>query len=187
MLETVCIAISGTFIGSIFSIIIAFLGSRNISGSITSGIIQMFILAIRTMPAVIYGLIFIRVTGPGAFAGVLTLGVLSIGMCTKLYINSLDSFDLSTANAVKSMGTSKFAVTMHCVFPEVKNKFFASAIYRFDVNIREASILGLVSAGGIGTQLIFSMNGYLWSYAGAYVLGLVVLVLIIDKLNSLIV
>ena len=60
-------------------------------------------------------------------------------------------------------------------------------MYRFDVNLREASVLGLVGAGGIGTQLIFSMSGYLWSYAGAYILGLIVLILIVDKLNSSIV
>ena len=117
----------------------------------------------------------------------MTLGILSIGMCTKLYINTLDSFDMKTANALKSMGVSHTAAITNCILPEVKNKFFASAIYRFDVNLREASVLGLVSAGGIGTKLIFSMNGYLWSYAGAYILGLVILILLVDKLNSLIV
>ena len=187
MLETICIAAAGTFIGAVISVPLAFPGSRNVSGKLSAGIMKIFIIAIRTMPAVIYGLIFIRVTGPGAFAGVMTLGILSIGMCTKLYINTLDSFDMKTANALKSMGVSHTAAITNCILPEVKNKFFASAIYRFDVNLREASVLGLVSAGGIGTKLIFSMNGYLWSYAGAYILGLVILILLVDKLNSLIV
>ena len=187
MAETVCIATAGTFVGALFSIAIAFLGSRNISGTVVSGIMKIFILALRTMPAVIYGLIFIRVAGPGAAAGVMTLGILSIGMCTKLYINTLDSFDLNTANAVQSMGINRFSVIRHCIYPEVKNEFFASAVYRFDVNLREASILGLVGAGGIGTQLLFSMNGYMWNYAGAYILGIIVVVLVIDQLNSLIV
>lgn len=187
LLETLCIAAAGTFIGAVVSVVTAFLGSRNINGKVCSGVMKVIILAVRTMPAVIYGLIFIRVAGPGAFAGVLTLGMLSTGMCTKLYINTLDSMNKSTMEGLRAMGVTKFAALRHTVWPEVKNRFFASAMYRFDVNLREASVLGLVGAGGIGTQLIFSMSGYLWSYAGAYILGLIVLILIVDKLNSSIV
>jgi phosphonate transport system permease protein len=72
----------------------------------------------------------------------------------------------------------------HSVLPQLKPVFTSIVLYRFDVNIREASVLGLVGAGGIGAPLIFSMNQYAWSKAGAILLGLILLVWLIDLLSS---
>ena len=176
-LETLAMAVAGTAIGAVAAIPLSLLGSRNISGPLCAGVLKLLLLALRTLPAIVTGLLFIRVTGPGSFAGLLTLAVLSLSMCAKLYINALDAMDLGAVRALRAMGCGYLAVLRQGVWPQIQGKMFSAALYRFDVNLREAAVLGLVGAGGIGTPLLFAMNGYLWSQAGAYLLGLLVLVL----------
>ena len=163
--------VAGTAIGAAVSVPIAMLGSRNISGPWWAGIWKLLLLALRTLPAIVTGLLFIRVTGPGSFSGLLTLSVLSVSMCCKLYIGALDAMDL------EAVGCGRLAVLRRGVWPQAKAPMLSAALYRFDVNLREAAVLGLVGAGGLGTPLLFAMNGYLWSQAAAYLLGLLALVL----------
>ena len=177
-LETLAMAVAGTAIGAAVSVPIALLGSRNISGPWRAGVLKLLLLALRTLPAIVTGLLFIRVTGPGSFAGLLTLAVLSVSMCCKLYIGALDAMDLRAVHALESMGCGRLAVLRHGVWPQAKAPMLSAALYRFDVNLREAAVLGLVGAGGLGTPLLFAMNGYLWSQAAAYLAGLLVLVLL---------
>ena len=176
-LETLAMTVAGTAIGAAVSVPIAMLGSRNISGPWWAGIWKLLLLALRTLPAIVTGLLFIRVTGPGSFAGLLTLAVLSVSMCCKLYIGALDAMDLRAVHALETMGCGRLAVLRRGVWPQAKGPMFSAALYRFDVNLREASVLGLVGAGGLGTPLLFAMNGYLWPQAAAYLVGLLALVL----------
>ena len=176
-LETLAMAVAGTALGAAAAVPLALLGSRAVSGPVSAGVMKVLLLALRTLPAIVTGLLFIRVTGPGAFAGMMTLAVLSLSMCAKLYIGALDAMDLRAVQALRAMDCGRLAVLRHAVWPQVKGQLFSHALYRLDVNLREAAVLGLVGAGGIGTPLLFAMNGYLWPRAGAYLLGLVVLVL----------
>ena len=176
-LETLAMAVAGTALGAAVAVPLALLSSRAVSGPVSAGIMKVLLLALRTLPYIVTELLFIRVTGPGAFAGMMTLAVLSLSMCAKLYIGALDAMDLRAVPALRAMGCGRLAVLRHAVWPQVKGQLFSHALYRLDVNLREAAVLGLVGAGGIGTPLLFAMNGYLWPQAGAYLLGLVVLVL----------
>lgn len=176
-LETLAMTVAGTAMGAAVSVPIAFLGSRNISGPWWAGIWKLALLALRTLPAIVTGMLFIRVTGPGSFAGLLTLSVLSVSMCCKMYIGALDGMDLRAVRALETMGCGRMAVLCRGVWPQAKAPMLSAALYRFDVNLREAAVLGLVGAGGLGTPLLFAMNGYLWSQVAAYLLGLLVLVL----------
>ena len=177
-LETLAMTVAGTAMGAVVSVPIALSGSRNISGPWRAGVWKLLLLALRTLPAIVTGLLFIRVTGPGSFAGLLTLAVLSVSMCCKLYIGALDAMDLGAVRAMETMGCGRLAVLRHGVWPQAKGPMLSAALYRFDVNLREAAVLGLVGAGGLGTPLLFAMNGYLWPQAAAYLLGMLVLVLI---------
>ena len=82
------------------------------------------------------------------------------------------------------MGVHPVPAVCHSVLPQIIPAFFSAILYRFDVNIREASVLGLVGAGGIGAPLIFAMNQYDWNKAGAILLGLILLVWIVDLASS---
>lgn len=186
LLETVCISFVGTVIGAVFAVPLAFLNTRRFAALPVSVLFRALIMAIRSVPFFIYGLIFIRVSGPGPFTGVLTLAVCSIGLLTKRFTESLDSLDPGPYHALISMGVPPIPAICHGVLPQLGPAFFSAVLYRFDVNIREAAVLGLVGAGGIGAPLIFAMNQYAWNKAGAIAIGLILVVWLIDRLSSFI-
>ena len=138
------------------------------------------IVAIRSVPFLIYGLIFIRVSGPGAFTGALTLAVCSIGLLSKRFTEAIEALDFRAYDALRAMGVSLLPRIRYAVLPQLAPALASAVLYRFDVNIREASVLGLVGAGGIGAPLIFAMNQYAWSDVSAIFLGFVLLVWGID-------
>ena len=184
LIETVCISIVGTGIGALIAAPLAFFGTRRFTPVPVCALFQLLVIAIRSVPFLIYGLIFIRVSGPGAFTGVLTLAMCSIGLLTKRFTECLDALDLVPYRALLAMGIAPLAAIRHAIFPQIAPVFASAILYRFDVNIREASVLGLVGAGGIGAPLIFAMNKYNWSQAGAILLGLIVLVWIVDTMSG---
>lgn len=184
LLETICIAIVGTSIGAVLAAPLAFLNTRRFVPAPIAFLFNLLIMAIRSIPFLIYGLIFIRVSGPGAFTGVLTLAVCSIGLLTKRFTECLEAIDPGPYRALLAMGVHPVPAICHSVLPQIAPAFFSAVLYRFDVNIREASVLGLVGAGGIGAPLIFAMNQYDWNKAGAILLGLILLVWAVDMMSS---
>lgn len=184
LLETVCIAMVGTCAGAVLALPLSFLSTRRLVPSPIAALFRILIMAIRSIPFLIYGLIFIRVTGPGAFTGVLTLAVCSIGLLSKRFVEAIEALDFRAYQALAAMGVSPFLCVRYAVLPQLAPVFASAVLYRFDVNLREAAVLGLVGAGGIGAPLIFSMNQYNWSTAGAIFLGLVLLVWLVDRLSG---
>ena len=180
LLETMCIAFLGTIVGAILAIPIAFLSASNIVPKPVAVVGRVIIMAIRTIPAFVYGLMFIRVTGPGAFAGLLTMSLCSIGMITKMYIESIEDMDTKILESLDACGCTTFQKIRFGILPQLMPDFASTIIYRFDMNLRDATVLGLVGAGGIGAPLIFAMNAYKWNQVGAILAGLIVLVLIIE-------
>lgn len=180
LLETIAIALLGTIIGAILAIPLSFLASSNIVPKWLSKITLFIIAAIRTFPSFVYGLMFIRVTGPGAFAGVLTMSVVSIGMLSKMFIEAIEDLDVKILESLDAAGCTTFEKIRYGIIPQLFTNFVSIAIYRFEINIKDASTLGLVGAGGIGAPLIFAMNAFNWDEVGAILCGLVILVLIVE-------
>lgn len=185
LLETLGIAFLGTIIGAILAVPLAFISSSNIVPRWISSTGVFLIAAIRTFPTFVYGIMFIRVTGPGPFAGVLTLAVTSIGMIGKLYIDVIEELDQGIIEALDAAGCNTFEKIRYGVIPQLSSSFLSIGIYRFEINIKQASVLGLVGAGGIGAPLKFAMSSYEWSQAGAILCGLIILVLIVENLSSM--
>ena len=182
--ETICIAFVGTLIGALISLPLAFLSSHNIVPRVIAEIFKLLILLIRTIPAIVYGLMFIRVTGPGPFAGVMTMTFISIGMLTKLFQETIANIDTSILEAFESLGIGRWGKIRFGIFPQLFASFLSTIIYRFDMNIRDATTLGLVGAGGIGAPLIFAINSYRWNEVGIILLSLMILVLIVELLST---
>lgn len=178
--ETACIAFLGTIIGAIISVPFAFLCASNIVPKWLSTIGTFIVAAIRTFPAFVYGLMFIRVSGPGPFTGVLTLSVASVGMITKLYIESIEDLDTRILESLDAAGCTTFQKIRYGILPQLFTNFVSTAIYRYEINVKDATILGMVGAGGIGAPLIFAMNSYNWSKAGAILIVLVIFVLVVE-------
>ncbi len=184
LLETICIAFLGTVVGAIISVPLAFLSASNLTPKPVAFLGRIAIMAIRTVPPFVYGLMFIRVTGPGAFAGLLTMSLCSVGMVSKMYIEAIEDLDTRVLESLDAAGCSAWQKIRYGILPQLMPNFASTAIYRFDINLRDATVLGLVGAGGIGAPLIFAMNAYRWNEAGAILTGLIVLVLIVEWIST---
>ncbi len=185
LLETICIAFLATLVGSLIAVPLAFLSAPNVVTPAVSLIGRTLIMMIRTVPPIIYGLMFIRVTGPGAFAGLLTMSLCSIGMISKLYIEAIEDLDRRILESLDAAGCTAFQKIRYGILPQLIPDFLSTVIYRFDMNLRDASVLGLVGAGGIGAPLIFAMNAQKWNDVGAILIGLIVLVLIVETFSNM--
>lgn len=184
LLETMAIAFVGTIVGSILALPFGFLTSHNIVPNFIAYLIRVFLVMIRTIPTIVYGLIFIRIVGPGPFAGALTMAVTSIGMMSKLFSESILDIDRDILEALDAMGLTTFQKIWHGILPQLSAIFLSTVIYRFDINLRDATVLGLVGAGGIGAPLIFSINSFKWNEAGSILLCLIILILVIEYIST---
>lgn len=184
LLETMCIAFLGTIVGAVLSIPLSFLSASNLMPKPIALVGRFLIMVIRTIPAFVYGLMFIRVTGPGAFAGLLTMSVCSIGMISKMFIECIEDLDTKILESLDAAGCTMFQKIRYGILPQLFPDFMSTLIYRFDMNLRDATVLGLVGAGGIGAPLIFAMNAYKWQEVGAILAGLIVLILIIEVIST---
>lgn len=184
LLETMCIAFMGTLVGAFISIPLSFISSNNLAPKPIAYLGRILIMAIRTVPAFVYGLMFIRVTGPGPFAGLLTMSLTSVGMVSKMYIEAIEDLDTKVLESLDAEGMSVWQKIRYGICPQLMPNLASTAIYRFDINLRDATVLGLVGAGGIGAPLIFAMNSYLWHKAGSILIGLIVLVLIVEWIST---
>lgn len=184
LIQTTAIAFLGTLVGAVLSVPLAFLAASNIVPKPIAWITRLLLIMIRTIPALVYGLMFIRVSGPGPFTGVLTIGLTSIGMLSKLYVDTIEELDKKVLESMTSLGCTTFEKIRFGILPQLFSLFLSVTIYRFDMNMREASILGLVGAGGIGAPLIFAMNSYRWNQVGSILIGLVILILLIEWVSN---
>ncbi|WP_208559475.1 phosphonate ABC transporter, permease protein PhnE [Marinilactibacillus kalidii] len=182
--ETIAIALLGTVFGSILAIPISFLMAPSVVKPPVAYITRLFVIFIRTIPSLVYGIMFIRVTGPGAYAGVLTMSITSIGMISRLYVDVIENLDRGILEAMTSMGCTTYQKIRYGILPQLFSSFLSTTIYRFDMNLRDATILGLVGAGGIGAPLIFAMRSYRWNEVGSILIGLVVLILLVELFSN---
>lgn len=185
LLETFAIAVIGTFIASIICIPFAFLGARNmVKLRPVTGTSKFILSIIRVFPEIVMALIFIKAVGPGSFSGVLALGIHSIGMLGKLFVEDIESLDFSAVESLKAIGANKTKTLIFAVIPQILPSFISLILYRFELNLRSASILGLIGAGGIGTPLIFALQTRSWDRVGIILIGLVLMVAIVDLISG---
>lgn len=185
LFETFAIAIIGTFIAAMMCIPFAFLGARNlVKLHPVSGVTKFFLSVIRVFPEIVMALIFIKAVGPGSFSGALALGIHSIGMLGKLFVEDIESLDFTSVESLKASGVNKTKTLVFAVIPQILPSFLSLVLYRFELNLRSASILGLIGAGGIGTPLIFALQTRSWDRVGVILIGLVVMVAIVDLISG---
>jgi phosphonate transport system permease protein len=184
LLQTMAIAVLGTIFGAILAIPFAFLASTNIMPKPVAYLFRILILLIRTIPSLVWALMWIRVTGPGAACGVITQSVCSIGMISKMYITAIEDLDTRILESLDAMGCTAFQKIRYGVIPKLTASFISTTIYRFDINLKDATTLGIVGAGGIGASLVQCLNSRRWAMVGSFVWGLMVLVLIIEFLST---
>lgn len=165
-IESLQVAVVGTILGIIISTVLAVLAAKNLTPHpLISYSIKMFAAFVRAVPALIWAILFIIAVGFGPTPGILALGVNSIGMLVKVYAESIEEMDMATIEAVRSTGASPLQVIFQGVFPSIMSIFITWSIFRFDINVRYAAVLGVVGAGGIGWVLLSAVHSSRWDAA----------------------
>ena len=183
--ETVCIAFLGTFISAIISLPFAFWAANTKHKHwYVSRSGKIVLAVIRSFPEIVLALMFIKAVGPGSAAGVLALGFHSVGMLAKLFSEAIENLEDGPNEAVTAVGGSKTNIIMFSTLPNLMPALISNTLYRFDVSIRSASILGLVGAGGIGYPLIIALQYRQWNRVGIILLGIIIMVVIIDWISG---
>jgi phosphonate transport system permease protein len=182
-LETLQIAVWGTLIAIILSIPLAFLGARNTTPHpVVFHATRVFLNALRSINELVFALIFVSAVGLGPFAGVLAIALHATGMLAKFCAEEIEGVDRGPVEAMQATGAGRLQVILFGIVPQVVPAFVSYAVYRFDVSIRAATILGLVGAGGLGFSLIKTMKLFQYHQTATCILVIFVLVLISDWL-----
>lgn len=154
-IESLQVAVMGTLWGIVFSIVLAMFAARNISPHISiSYAVKAFAAFVRAVPALIWAILFIIAIGLGPTPGILALAVNSIGMLLKVYAEAIEEIDPGIIDGLKATGAGKLQIMFQGIIPSIMSIFVSWSIFRFDINIRYAAVLGVVGAGGIGWELV---------------------------------
>jgi len=179
--DTVLIAFLATLFGFVFAFILCFAASRNLNKNYWTYFICRRIMEIaRSVPELVYALIFVFSFGIGPFPGVLAIAVHSCGALGKLFSEINENVDLGASEGVLASGGNWFQVVRYAVVPQVFPNFMSYTLLRFEINVRAASVVGFVGAGGIGQELMTSIRQFLYTDVSAIVLMLVLAVSVID-------
>jgi phosphonate transport system permease protein len=154
MLETIQMAFIGTLLGLLISLPLAVLGTRTLFGPAVTVPARLLVGAIRTVPALLWGVIFVVGFGLGPAAGALGVALYSVGYLGKLYYEAFEDVDSEVLEAVRATGANRTQLVVFAVLPESTNALVSHLLFMFDYNIRASSIMGFVGAGGIGFYIL---------------------------------
>ncbi len=155
ILQTLAIAFLGTTIGSLIAIPVSFIAARNLMrrnplGSAIYFAVRTLMSAVRAVPTLFWGLLFVTAVTIGPFPGVLAVGIFTFGLMSKLFSEAIEAVDWGQVEALTATGANPVQVVLHGVLPQVTPYMVAHLLYTFEVNVHSATVLGLVGAGGIG-------------------------------------
>jgi len=185
MIITIEIAVWGTALAIIFSIPLGLLCAENISPSWVYMPVRRLMDAARAINEMVFAMLFIVAVGLGPFAGVLALWVHTTGVLAKLFSEAVESIDHQPVEGIRATGASALEEIVFGVIPQVMPLWISYALYRFEANVRSASVLGMVGAGGIGNILWEIIRGFQYAETAAVLIILIVSVSVIDFLSSL--
>ena len=165
--DTLNMATLGTLAGTLLAVPIAFLAARNTTPSllVLRPIALFVIVASRSINSLIWALLLVSILGPGLLAGIIAIALRSVGFVGKLLYETIEEIDQTQVEAVSSTGASRMQVIDYAIVPQVLPSFLGITVFRWDINIRESAILGLVGAGGLGLKLQSSLNMLAWPQA----------------------
>ena len=185
LLETIHIATLGTAATFVIAFPVAFIAARNTTPNGLTWFIGRFVLVTsRSVNTVVWGLIFVAVFGPGPMAGIWAITARSIGFTGKLIAEAIEEIDSGPVEAIEATGASRMQVLVMGVIPQVLPVIIGTIIYRWDINIRESTVLGLVGAGGIGIQLYASINQFAWQEVSLMLIAVFAVVVVSEFISA---
>jgi phosphonate transport system permease protein len=181
LFDTLLIALMALIFGSLGGFLLCFPASRNLAGNFAIYFVFRRLAEIaRTVPEIVYALIFVVAFGIGPFAGFLALTIHTIGAMGKLYAEANENIDERQLDGVRASGGNWFEVIRFAVLPQVLPNFTTYTLWRLELNIRSAAIVGFVGAGGIGQELYHAISFNYYEDISAIVLMVVATIMVID-------
>jgi phosphonate transport system permease protein len=179
--ETILISYVGTLTGAVLAFALNFLAAENTSPAPwLRFVIRRLLEFARTVPGIVFALIFVIAFGLGPMAGVLAIAIHSTGALGKLFSEIVENADMKPVEGVRSTGANWISCMRFAVLPQVAAGYASYALLRFEINVREASVMGFVGAGGIGQELVVAIRKFYYSDVSAILLTIIVTVFIID-------
>jgi phosphonate ABC transporter permease subunit PhnE len=185
LIETLHTATLGTILAVGMASLVALMVARNITRSVVLNAIGRFILVgTRSVHAMVWALFFVAVFGPGALAGTLAIAVHSIGFTGKFLSEAIEEARAGPIEALKAAGAPPLAILLKGYWPQVKPAFLAISAFRWDINVRESAVLGLVGGGGLGMALDTALSNLYWDQAGLVLLVIFAVVIATEVVTS---
>jgi phosphonate ABC transporter permease subunit PhnE len=185
LVETLHTATLGTILAVVLASLVALMAARNLTRSVTLNLVARFILvATRSVHAMIWALFFVAVFGPGALAGTLAIAVHSIGFTGKFLSEAIEDVRRGPIEALHAVGAPPLAILIKGYWPQVKPAFLAIAMFRWDINVRESAVLGLVGGGGLGMALDTALSNLDWDQAGLVLLVIFAVVIVTEIVTA---
>ena len=183
--DTLNIATLGTVIALIIAIPVAFAAANNTTPHPAVRAVALFIIvSSRSVNSLVWGLILVLILGPGVLAGTVAIGLRSIGFCAKLLYEGIEEIDHTQVEAIEATGASRAQQMLYGIVPQVLPTFAGVGVFRWDINIRESTILGLVGAGGIGLELNGSINTLAWTQVSMILLVILFTVILSEWVSA---
>ena len=182
---TIGIAFLGTAIACVLAFPITLLAARTLwKNPVVPRVFKFVLNVLRAFPELIYAIIFVKVVGPGPFAGVLAIGVHQIGMLGKLWCEEMEAMSDEPVEAVRAVGGNFWQAMFYARVPHLMPIWTSIALNHFEIAVRSAATLGLVGAGGIGAPLIFAIQARGWDKVSIILLTVIVAVFVIDLVGG---
>jgi phosphonate transport system permease protein len=179
--ETILISYVGTLFGAVLAFALNFLAAENTSpGPWLRFVVRRLLEFARTVPGIVFALIFVIAFGLGPMAGVLAIAIHSTGALGKQFSEIVENADMKPVEGVRSTGASWISCVRFAILPQVAAGYASYALLRFEINVREASVMGFVGAGGIGQELIVAIRKFYYSDVSAILLMIILTVFVID-------
>ncbi|WP_275288801.1 phosphonate ABC transporter, permease protein PhnE [Halomonas elongata] len=184
--DTLNIATLGTLGGVMLAVPVAFLAARNTTPSATliRPVALLVIVTSRSINSLIWALLLVAIIGPGLLAGIIAIALRSIGFVGKLLYEAIEETDDRQIEAVAATGARPAQVIHYGIVPQVLPAFWGISVFRWDINIRESTILGLVGAGGIGMKLQSSIDTLAWSQVATILLVILATVVVSEAISA---
>lgn len=185
LLDTLAMSIAGTALAVLLSLPLALLAAPNTApNALLYRIVRTLLAALRSVPEIILGILFVAAVGFGALPGVLALALHSVGMVGKFYAEAIEHVDPKPLEAANAAGASRFQVITHAVLPQVLPQLADITIYRWEYHFRASAVLGIVGAGGIGFELMAALRLIKYDEVAAILLTILACVVVVDGIGA---
>ena len=184
MIETVQIAIWGTALAVVVGVPFAILSASNVAPQWIVQPVRRLMDASRAINEIVFALLFVVAVGLGPLAGVLALAVHNVGVVAKLFSEAVEAIDPRPVEGIRATGASRLQEIIFGIIPQVMPLWSSFALYRYETNVRSATVLGLVGAGGIGQPLYENIRGFQYAETAAIIIIVVATVMLIDLLSA---